>query len=168
MTSNFLEQFVAEWYEYRGYFLRRNVYVGKLPKGGYECELDIVAFHPSNNHLVHIEPSGDADSWKNRERRFKKKFDAGIKYIPSLFEGFTLPSEIDQIAVLIFASKKNHLTVGGGKVILVSELLEEIFSELKFTSTYSNVVPEQLPIMRTLQFVAQYRNRISGILFKDK
>ena len=44
MAVNFLEQLVAEWYEYRGYFIRRNVWVGKLAKGGYECELDIIDF----------------------------------------------------------------------------------------------------------------------------
>ena len=28
MAHNFLEQLVAEWYEYQGYFVRRNVMVG--------------------------------------------------------------------------------------------------------------------------------------------
>jgi hypothetical protein len=32
MPSNHLEQLVAEWYEYQGYFVRRNIFVGKLPK----------------------------------------------------------------------------------------------------------------------------------------
>ena len=62
---NFLEQLIAEWYEYQGYYVKRNIRVGKLPKGGYEEELDIVAFHPEKNSLVHIEPSMDADSWAN-------------------------------------------------------------------------------------------------------
>jgi hypothetical protein len=39
MSVNFLEQLVAEWYEYQGYFVRCDVYVGKRPTGGYECEL---------------------------------------------------------------------------------------------------------------------------------
>jgi hypothetical protein len=46
MASNYLEQLLAEWYEFQGYFIRQNVWVGKRPQGGYECELDIVAFHP--------------------------------------------------------------------------------------------------------------------------
>ena len=45
MPFNYLEQLVAEWYDYKGYFLRRNVLVGKRAQGGYESELDIVAFH---------------------------------------------------------------------------------------------------------------------------
>lgn len=87
MPSNHLEQLIAEWYEYQGYFVRRNILVGKRAKGGYECELDIVAFHPLTKHLVHIEPSLDANSWAVREARFKRKFDAGRKYIPGLFDG---------------------------------------------------------------------------------
>ena len=64
---NHLEQIVGEWYEYSGYFVRRNVLVGKRSKGGYEGELDIVAFNPQTDHLVHIEPSLDADAWGRLE-----------------------------------------------------------------------------------------------------
>lgn len=63
MANNFLEQLLREWYEYKGYFVRNNVLVGKLDKGGYATELDIVAFHPETKHVVHLEPSMDADSW---------------------------------------------------------------------------------------------------------
>jgi len=76
---NHLEQLVGEWYEYQGYFVRRNVWVGPRAEGGYECELDVVTFHPSINHLVHIEPSMDARSWIKREERYKKKFAPGKK-----------------------------------------------------------------------------------------
>jgi hypothetical protein len=54
---NFLEQLAAEWYEFRGYFVRRNIRVGLRPRGGYESELDVVAFDPDKGHLVHIEAS---------------------------------------------------------------------------------------------------------------
>ena len=46
MASNFLEQLIAEGYEYKGYFIRQNVLVGRRSRGGYEGELDIVASHP--------------------------------------------------------------------------------------------------------------------------
>jgi hypothetical protein len=88
---NHLEQLVAEWYEYRGYFVRRNVQVGKRDKGGYDCELDVVAFHPEKQHLVHVEPSMDAHTWVKREERFAKKFSVGCSHIPALFKGIVLP-----------------------------------------------------------------------------
>lgn len=164
MSNNFLEQLVAEWYEYKGYFVRRNVLVGKRTRGGHESELDVVAFKPSDRHLVHIEPSMDAESWEKRERRFKKKFDAGRKYIPALFPGFELPDEIEQIAILAFASKTNHPTLGGGKVLIVSDLLREIMEDLSEKRIASSAVPEHQALLRTLQFVVEYRKKVFDTL----
>ena len=53
--NNFLKQLAAEWYEYRGYFVRRNVRVGQRAGGGFAGELDVVAFNPIEKRLVHIE-----------------------------------------------------------------------------------------------------------------
>lgn len=154
---NYLEELVAEWYEFNGYFVRRNVRVGKRPKGGYEGELDVVAFHPEEKRLVHIEPSMDALAWAKREERFRKKFEAGRRHIPSLFRGLNIPKEVEQIALLQFASKKNRDRLGGGKLMLVSEFLVEMLRDLRKHSVASNAVPEDKPILRTLQFVAEHR-----------
>jgi len=155
---NHLEQLVAEWYEYRGYFVRRNIQVGPRPKGGYECELDVVAFHPSQHHLVHIEPSMDADSWAKREKRYSKKFEAGRKYIPALFEGIALPTEIEQIALLGFASNANVKTLAGGRVMTTSELFVEMVAEISGKKVAKAAVPEHFPLLRTIQFACEHRN----------
>jgi hypothetical protein len=163
MAINYLEQLIAEWYEYQGYFVRRNVLVGKRAKGGYECELDVVAFHPQTKHLVQIEPSMDAESWARREERYRKKFEAGRDYIPVLFDGLDLPDEIEQIAVLVFASKQNHETLGGGRLVLAKELLEEIFREIRPKRLASDAIPEHLAILRSFQFVTEYRDIVIGV-----
>ncbi len=62
-----LEAILFEWYDWRGYVVKRNVKVGKLSHGGWEGELDIVAYHPTTRELVHVEPSIDALSWAKRE-----------------------------------------------------------------------------------------------------
>jgi len=156
MAVNHLEQLVSEWYEFQGYFVKRNIRVGLLPTGGYETELDIVAFHPGKNHLVHIEPSLDADSWAKREKRFGKKFSAGKIYIPKIFSGFNLPDEIDQQAVFIFASDKNYKEIGGGKVIILKKLLQTIINEIKGKSLESSAIPEQYTVLRSFQYVLEY------------
>ncbi len=92
MANNYLEQLAAEWHEFRGYVVRRNVRVGKRAAGGHESELDVVAFNPKTRHLVHIEPSMDAQGWPDREKRLRKKFKAGRKYIPAL-PGLARPFE---------------------------------------------------------------------------
>ncbi|GAB4404806.1 MAG: hypothetical protein OHK0048_24430 [Rhodoferax sp.] len=155
---NYLERFVAEWYEYQGYFVRRNVNVGRRPRGGWECELDVVAFHPEKKHLVHIEPSMDANSWDERERRYTKKFAAGRKYIPALFAGLELPGQVEQIALFEFASKANRTELAGGKIMLVSELLQEVVAVVRDRRVASAAISEQYPILRTVQFMCQYNH----------
>src|SRR5438270_8114137 len=118
MVANHLEQLVAEWYEYQGYYIRRNVKVGKRQRGGWEAELDIVAFHPESNRLKQIECSLDAESWAHREERYRKKFEAGRKYIPGLFKGLKVPDTIEQEAVFVFAATTNWTKLAGGTIVL--------------------------------------------------
>jgi hypothetical protein len=157
---NFLEQLVAEWYEFRGYFIRRNIKVGRLPKGGFESELDVVAFNPTKQHLVHIEPSMDAHSWAKREKRFTAKFAAGKRFIPSLFPGFAKLPEIEQVALLVFAGGLGHPKIGGGTVLLIQDLMKEIRFDpewgLSKRLVSNKAVPEQFTILRSLQFAANY------------
>ena len=154
---NHLEQLTAEWYEFRGYFVRRNVQVGRRPKGGYECELDVVAYCPNRQHLVHVEPSMDANPWAVREARYTKKFDAGKKYIRDVFKGIDLPEHIDQIALLGFASTTNFKTLAGGKIMTSAQFLQEITSEIGGLKIASAAIPEQYPLLRTIQFAYQHR-----------
>jgi hypothetical protein len=158
MAANFLEQLVAEWYEYQGYFVRRNVWVGKRPAGGYECELDVVAFHPQKKHLVHIEPSMDANSGIVREKRYQKKFEAGRKHIPAMFAGLLdATASPEQIALLVFIGKGEGRTLGGGQVVHVSTFLKPIVAHFAGFPMIKSQVHEQFTILRTLQFAAEYR-----------
>lgn len=164
MANNFLEQLVSEWYEYKGYFVRRNVPVGKRARGGHEAELDVIAFNATTRHLVHLEPSLDAESWEKREQRFRRKFEAGRKFIPGLLRGFDLPDDIEQIAILGNASKSNHPTLGGARVLLISDLLRQIMEDLGDRRNAANVVPEHHMILRTLQCVIEYRRKVFDAL----
>lgn len=151
--NNFLEQLAAEWYEYRGYFVRRNVRVGQRAGGGFAGELDVVAFNPTEKHLVHIEASTDADSWKNREAKFAKKFMTGRAYIRDVFPGLELP-EVEQRALLGYASAKSHPPqLGGGKVVAICEFLAEIKQGIPQSTVH--VIHEQFVILRTLQFAKE-------------
>jgi hypothetical protein len=154
---NFLEQLVAEWYEFQGYYVRRNVRVGPLPHGGHAGELDVVAFHPGKKHLVQVEPSMAAQSWDEREKRFAKKFEAGRKYIPDLFAGLHVPRKVDQIALIGFGgAPRGRSAVGGGRLILIRDLMGDIRKTLKGRPIASAAVPEQYVILRSLQYAAHY------------
>ena len=153
MQANFMEEFVAEWLEYKGYIVKRNEWVGKLKHGGHEGELDVVAFNPTTKHLIHIETSTDADSWAERERRFTKKFSSGARHIKSLFKGLDISDNIEQEAIFVFGSDQNHKTVGGGRVVLAEDFLVRVLNDLKGTSFLSRAVPEKYPILRVLQMI---------------
>ena len=164
MSANHLEQLVAEWYEFQGYFVRRNVMVGKRKNGGYDCELDVVAFHPQNQHLVQIEPTMDAHAWHVRERRYRKKFEIGRKCIPELFAGVRIPGKIEQIALLAYGSSRNRQTLGGGRLMLVSDLMRDILKALRSRRLASRAIPQGLPLLRTLQYAVEYRTVFADVL----
>ena len=86
--------------------------VGPRPLGGFEGELDVVGINLAKHHLIHVECSLDALSDAQRQKRFVLKFERGRKYIQDVFEGISLPEQLDQIAVLQFAGGKIR-SVGG-------------------------------------------------------
>jgi len=147
-----LEDLIAEYYDWQGYLIKRNIKVGRLSHGGWEMELDIIAYHPHTNHLVHVEPSIDAHSWAKRELRFKKKFVAGAKYILSdVYTWLDPGTSIEQVAILI-SHPKDRNELAGGKIRSIDEFLEEVKSEIaKLGAAARNAVPETYPLLRTLQ-----------------
>lgn len=156
MSMNHLEQLVGEWLEFNGYFVRRNVRVAPRQLGGYDGELDVVAFHPSTRHLLHVETSLDAHSWERREIRFAQKFGLGRAHVPDLLAGLDTPAEVDQVAVLVFASRKNVDSLGGGRLLLIGDLMREIRSALLKRRVEKAAVSEQFPLLRTIQFCCQF------------
>jgi hypothetical protein len=130
---NHLEQLVAEWLQYRGYFVRTSVLVGPRPKGGFEGELDVVGLHVINRHLIHVECSLDANAWGVRERRFADKFKRGRQYIRTFFAGLDLPDDIDQVVILQFAGRGAPETVGGGRLVSGKQFIREVFDGLQGT-----------------------------------
>jgi hypothetical protein len=154
---NHLEQLVAEWLQYNGYFVRCSVQVGARPRGGFEGELDVVGVHIVNKHMLHIECSLDADSIEKREQRFAAKFDRGRKFKEHVFPGLVLPETLEQIVVLQFPNK-NLRIVGGVRLVTVRELIHEIYAGLEGTSPSSGAVPSNLPLLRTLQLAAYAGN----------
>jgi len=149
---NHLEKLIRQAYEYQGYIVRGNVKVGRLAHGGYEGELDIVSFHPESQHLIHLEPSIDANTWEKREQRFAKKFAAGRKYICSeVFPWLPDDSPIEQVAVLISSARKE---LAGAKVISIDEFIRDIREKIQSIGKMANAaIPEEYDLLRTIQMV---------------
>jgi hypothetical protein len=155
---NFLERLLIEWYMYNGYFVKQNVKVGKRKLGGYEGELDIIAFNPLEMKLIHLEPSTDSHSWDKREIRFRKKFDLGNEFIPTLFEGLNLPEKIEQRAVFLRGSN-DRKKIGGGDVFWLKDYLKEIEECLSVKNAKNEIVPENYTLLRTLHLYIDYKSK---------
>jgi len=154
---NFLEQLAAEWFEYIGYFVRTNVRARKRAAGGWDMELAVLAYQPSDNSLLHVETSGDAESWADRKLRFlDKKFVLSKSEYEETLQ--TPISDISQLAIVGWAkSPKYDLDWGKGiEVLTVPMFLEWITTQLRNRSFMSESVPEGYPILRTIQMVLQY------------
>jgi len=156
---NFLESLVAEWYEYSGYFVRSNPRTRKRPKGGWGVELDVLAYSPSDQRLIHIETSGDANSWQERKERFlKKKFILSREEYESLI-GSTI-NAIEKIAIVGWSPTKSDLNWGDDiKVMLIPQLLQEIITKLRETTPLKQAVPESFPLLRAMQMALAFEKR---------
>jgi hypothetical protein len=146
-----LEQLIAEYYDWKGYLVKQNVKVGRRPAGGWEMELDVIAYHPSFQRLVHIEASLDAHPWSKREERYVKKFDLGEKYI--LCEVFTwLPPDTPIERVAIFPSVAERGTLAGARLQSIDGFMQEVKNDIgRGKAMCREAIPEQYPLLRTVQ-----------------
>ena len=154
---NFLEQMLAEWYEYGGYFVRSNVRARKRAKGGWDAELDILAYDPNSGTLLHVETSGDANSWEERRQRFlNKKFMLQREEYEEIL-GCRV-RRIDKIAVVGYSrSTKTNLDWGKDiRVVLIPEFMRQVADKLRSQRHMHEAVPEGFPILRAVQTVLAY------------
>jgi hypothetical protein len=153
---NHLETLAVEWFEYNDYIVKKNTKVGPRPNGGWEGELDIVAYHPQSKHFIHIEASMGVESWAEREKKFAKKFKLGRKYIPQIFPWIRAKKILDQWAI-IPASNINHDTIGGGKVVPLKDFIKEITDSVRERGhVLESAIPEHFPLLRTIQFAIDW------------
>jgi hypothetical protein len=154
---NFLEQLVAEWYEYTGHFVRTNIRAQKREKGGWDVELDVLAYSPSNQELLHIETSGDANSWAERKQRFlEKKFTLSKQDYEEILE--CKINSVQRIAIVGYSrSTRANLEWGEGiEVKLIPKFLDEIVAILRQRDWMREAVPERYTILRAMQMVLTY------------
>ena len=63
-----------------------------------------------------------------------------------------LPTALDQVVVHGYASAADqHRELGGGRLVTSQELTAEIITGIPATA-WTNAVPENYPLLRTLQF----------------
>lgn len=159
-----LESLIAEYLEWQGFLIKRNMKVGRRQRGGWEMELDVVGLNPKTQTIVHYEPSIDADTWGVRETRYEKKFQLARKYMfTEIFHWLPRSTHIEQIAVF-YNHPRGRDTIAGAKIMSIDELMCEIRAKVAARGPMiSNAISEQYPLLRTIQMShAGYCRAISG------
>jgi hypothetical protein len=158
---NYLEQLVSEWYRYKGYFVKENIKTGlRIRKGnksgGYNHEIDVLALGPKGI-LYHIEAS-------TKDPRSVE----GIKdkeYVAAL-NGFRI-NKVKRIYYFLHGGEgkienfQKQLMGNSVEITIhsISHLLSQVATELKDTKL-NRIVPENFPILRTLQIFIQRYDKI--------
>lgn len=158
---NFLEQLVAEWYEYNDHLVRTNIHYGKRARGGWEGEMDVVAFHPADRELLHIETSTDALNWGKRRKIFERKYATAKRHYATLF-----PFEhgrIRQIAIVGFQRQSPKDAWGDGiEIQSIPEFTATICKQLSRKHPLKAAVPERFSLIRAMQFTLHLGIHKSG------
>lgn len=153
---NFLEQIAAEWYDTKGYFVRTNTKANRRPNGGWDNELDVLAYSPGQKHLVHVESSWDADTWAEREQRFTtRKFVFSHEQYEA-FVGAVIVSV--QRRAIVGTSQRPPTTswADGIEVCTVPQFIQEVAAGLRGRHPLRDVIPETSPCLRAMQFLLAY------------
>ena len=154
---NFLEQLIGEWFSYKGYFVRTNIKLNKRLKGGWDNELDVLAYSAKTGELIHAESTWDAASWPKRKERFLRK-----KFVYTHAEYETLVgvkiARVRKIALVgLGQSTKSDLNWGQSiEVVLIPHFIAEISKELTSKNPLNDIVPEGFPRLRAMQFALWY------------
>jgi hypothetical protein len=64
--------------------------------------------------------------------------------------------EVEHVALFVFGSARQHPQVGGGRVLMIREFMEQIRLGIKDRSVSKSAIPEQYMILRTLLYAAEY------------
>lgn len=158
---NHLESLLFEYYDWQAYLVKSNIKVGRLNHGGYKGELDIVAYNPHSKHLIHLEPSTDANNWATRDQRYTKKIEAGKEFIfTEVFTWLDPNTQLEQIAILNSHPQDRH-TLAGGAIKSIDELMLEIKQKVHQNGVASQyAIPEQYPLLRTIQLTINGYHRV--------
>lgn len=152
---NFLEQLTAEWHAFRGWFVRTNIKFGRRKQGGWEGEIDVIAYDPKTETLRHIETSTDSYAWEIRKKRFLRKFTSAKPHYGDVFPVHT--QHIEQIAIVGFSRPKKPVVLPPSiQIVLVPDFIREITAVLSKIDPMQSAVPETYPLLRAVQYASFY------------
>jgi hypothetical protein len=67
------------------------------------------------------------------------------------------------MAIFLHGSRSKGDTIGGAKIFFASEILKDIYADLKEKPLANKIVPENFPLIRILQIFIHSYDKITGI-----
>ena len=107
---NFLEQLITEWYGYKGFFVRNNVKYGKRAGGGYEGEMDVVAFGIDIENLREFAPPSVVDTLTETVKGYERHLSAELVLAESTRKAYL--TDLEQYLKFVFTRESPS---GAGK-----------------------------------------------------
>ncbi len=160
MYTNFLEQLISEYFEYNGYFTKSNIKIRKRNRGGYDREIDILAYCPKNDYVYHIETSFALVGWEREIEIFKKKFDIKIVEYADILGLNPERIKIFKRAIILEVPKKDRKnkkiefqSKTDAKLLSIGEFMDIVKYKLQKFKPINKAVPQNLPLLRAIQFV---------------
>jgi Holliday junction resolvase-like predicted endonuclease len=144
MVENFLEELAAEYYEFNGYWIKKNT--------RYERE-EFDVFAMKKDEFIHVECDGSSDTVEVIRKRLLGKFKRANKHYEQLF-GLKDVQKVKKIAIVGRTNKE--FKIGSG--ITRKSIPEFVTETIDFVAKQPKTVPEQYGFLRMLQFEMQYRN----------
>ena len=152
---NFLEQLTAEYYQHQGYYVRLNVRVLPRPNGGFDGELDVLAFEPKKKILAHIETSWDALTWSKRKARFLRKFRFSEAQYRKIL-GLPFKKLVKRVVTGGTLSVPQNEKWKDIEILTTPMFLREVGAYLLDKHPGRKAVPEHMPCLRSIQFYSHY------------
>lgn len=147
---NYLEQLTAEWYSYKGYLVRTNVRCKRSDKP--KSEMDVLAYEPESQILVHIETTSYQGNVKADEKNFARKFDVAQNYYSDL----RIPiKDVKKRAIIGWAKggSRKKMNIPGVDITSIGEFFTEIAKTLGEKDPFKKVISESWPLLRTVQLL---------------
>ena len=152
---NFVEELVAEWLEYKGWLVTRNVRYGEKPKGsagGYKGECDILAFHPGHGKYKHVECSQASLSRAKLAAKFLVQFNKAKDCYAILMPG---SSKVQRLAVGGWT--KEPAVIGEGiEIKTIPQFVADLCQKLEPPVPWTKILPQKFPLLRAIQCAVAY------------
>jgi len=145
---NVFEELAAEWYEFQGYCVRKNVTYGKGRSGGIGIEMDLIACRLGSDP-VHLEST--VTSGPTAIEKLKKHFTEAKEAYREVLN--VAPCKVKQKAIVFSAKDRSKLEDDGVEVMSKDEFMKTIVEAMEKKNLSTDSVPHSLPLLRVVQEV---------------